>query len=107
MKQVALNLKKYNCTMYYMSLNPVNSAMIKNTGTRTRTEANVKTFNSSIKANLCSGSGKCFTFINTYTELKSNGWLSINKWTNKYDGLHYSYNTYLRIFNSCMNNLNK
>lgn len=29
MKKVAANLKKYNCKMYYLSVNPVNSAMIK------------------------------------------------------------------------------
>ena len=29
MKKVAAKLKKYNCKMYYLSVNPVNSAMIK------------------------------------------------------------------------------
>ena len=36
MKKAAANLKKYNCKMYYLSVNPVNSAMIKSVGWKSK-----------------------------------------------------------------------
>ena len=108
MKDLAKELKQYNCTMFYMSVNPVNSAMIKRYGAvAVKTESEVYAFNSTIYNNLCQGSGKCFTYINTYSNLITNGWSSNRLNNGVYDGLHYSCNTYLRIFNSCMNFLKK
>ena len=49
--------------MYYMSVNPVNSAMIKAYGGTYRTEAQVAAFNKSIRMSLCSGSNNYFTYI--------------------------------------------
>ena len=51
MKKVAANLKKYNCKMYYLSVNPVNSAMIKSVGGKARSEAQIASFNRTIYKN--------------------------------------------------------
>ena len=107
MKKVAANLKKYNCKMYYMSVNPVNSAMIKRHGGMTRTEQQVAAFNKTIYQNLCTGSAKCFTYINTCTNLQMKGWISDRHNRGTYDGLHYSNQTYLRIFDYTMKYLNR
>ena len=107
MKKVAANLKKYNCKMYYMSVNPVNSAMIKRFGARTRTEQQVAYFNKVIYQKLCSGREKCFTYINTCTNLQMKGWISNRHNLGHYDGLHYSDATYQRIFDYTMRYLNR
>lgn len=106
MKKVSSNLKKYNCKMYYLSVNPVNSAMIKASGSRIRTEAQVTKFNSTIYKNLCTGKNKSFTYINTCTNLQKKGWISYHPIDGS-DGLHYSDATYLRIFDYCMRYLNR
>lgn len=107
MKKVAANLKRYNCKMYYMSVNPVNSAMLKRHGGRNRTEQQVAYFNKVIYQKLCSGRGKCFTYINTCTNLQMKGWISNRHNVGTYDGLHYSNETYLRIFDYTMRYLNR
>lgn len=105
MKKVAANLKKYNCKMYYLSVNPVNSAMIRSVNGKVRTEAQVAAFNKAIYKGLCSGSNRSFTYINTCTNLQMKGWISDKD--GMYDGLHYSRATYLRIFDYCMRYLNR
>ena len=107
MKKVATNLKKYNCKMYYLSINPVNSAMTKNSVVKYRTEAQVASFNRTIYKNLCSGSKRTFTYINSCTNLQMKGWISDRFDMGIYDGLHYSDATYLRIFDYCMRYLNR
>lgn len=107
MKKVAANLKKYNCKMYYLSVNPVNSAMVKNAGAIYRTEAQVAAFNKVIYRKLCSGKNKSFTYINSCTNLQMKGWISNRHGAGIYDGLHYSNATYLRIFDYCMRYLNR
>ena len=107
MKKVAANLKKYNCKMYYLSVNPVNSAMIKSVGGKARSEAQIASFNRTIYKNLCSGKNKSFTYINSCTNLQMKGWISNRHDMGIYDGLHYSNATYLRIFDYCMRYLNR
>lgn len=107
MRKVATNLKKYNCKMYYLSVNPINSAMIKNAGAVNRREAQVAAFNKVIYQKLCSGRKRCFTYINTCTNLQMKGWISNRHDAGSYDGLHYSNATYLRIFDYCMRYLNR
>lgn len=107
MKKVAAKLKKYNCKMYYLSVNPVNSAMVKNAGAVYRTEAQITNFNKVIYRNLCSGKNKSFTYINSCTNLQMKGWISNRYGAGIYDGLHYSNATYLRIFDYCMRYLNR
>lgn len=109
MKSLAVNLKRnYNCDMYYMSINPVNSAMIQNYGgVGLRTEQQVKSFNSAIYRNLCSGRNKYFTYINTCGNLQKYGWISDRHNAGIHDGLHYSDETYLRIYDYCIRTLNR
>lgn len=107
MKKVAANLKKYNCKMYYLSVNPVNSAMIKSAHRKARSEAQIASFNRTIYTKLCSGKNKSFTYINSCTNLQMKGWISDRFNMGIYDGLHYSNETYLRIFDYCMRYLNR
>ena len=107
MRKVSENLKQnYNCDMYYLSLNPVNSAMIRSYGAGTRTEAQVAAFNKTIYQKLCSGSDRAFIYINTCTNLQKYGWSSNRYDAGIYDGLHYSVETTLRIYGYCIRKLN-
>lgn len=107
MKRVSENLKQnYNCAMYYLSVNPVNSAMIRSYGAATRTEAQVASFNRTIYQRLCSGGNRAFTYINSCTYLQKYGWSSNRFDAGIYDGLHYSVETTLRIYDYCIRTLN-
>ena len=107
MRKVSENLKQnYNCDMYYLSVNPVNSAMIRSYGAGTRTEAQGAAFNKTIYQKLCSGSDRAFIYINTCTNLQKYGWSSNRYDAGIYDGLHYSVETTLRIYGYCIRKLN-
>lgn len=106
MRKVSAALKKYNCKMYYLSVNPVNSTMIKARRKKFRSEASIAAFNKVIYEQLCSGKNRSFTYINTCTRLQKYGWSSNRHNAGIHDGLHYSDQTYLRIFNYCMKYLN-
>ena len=107
MRKVSENLKQnYNCDMYYLSVNPVNSAMIRSYGAGTRTEAQVAAFNKTIYQKLCSGSDRAFIYINTCTNLQKYGWSSNRYDAGISDGLHYSVETTLRIYGYCIRKLN-
>ncbi len=113
MTKVARKLsKKYNCTMYYMPVNPVNSAMIMNCrGKYLRTEKLVDDFNRMIRRTLCSGKNKCYTYINSYDHFRKKGWISDTKNNSGvHDGSHYSVETSLRIYdygkNKCYTYIN-
>ena len=107
MRKVSAALKKYNCKMYYLSVNPVNSTMIKARRKKFRSEASIAAFNKVIYEQLCSGKNRSFTYINTCTRLQKYGWSSNRYTSGIHDGLHYSDQTYLRIFNYCMKYLNR
>lgn len=110
MAKIARKLsKKYNCTMYYMSVNPINSAMIINCrGKYLRTEKQVDDFNRLIRTTLCSGKKKCYTYINSYDHFRKNGWISdIKNNSGVHDGTHYSVETSLRIYDYCIRFLNR
>lgn len=107
MRKVSAALKKYNCKMYYLSVNPVNSTMIKARRKKFRSEASIAAFNKVIYEQLCSGKNRSFTYINTCTRLQKYGWSSNRYNAGIHDGLHYSDQTYLRIFNYCMKYLNR
>ena len=107
MKKVSENLQKnYNCQIYYLPVNPINSAMIRSYGGATRTEAQVAYFNKIIYQKLCSGNNRAFTYINTCTNLQKYGWISNRYDSGIYDGLHYSNETTLRIYDYCIKKLN-
>lgn len=108
MKNVAKRFKAYNCDMYYLSVNPVNSAMIQNYfGFVSRTERQVAVFNRAIRSGLCTGRNKYFTYINTCGNLQKYGWISDRYNNGVFDGLHYSDETYLRIYDYCIRTLNR
>lgn len=108
MRSLANNLSRnYNCTMYYLSVNPINSAMILNAGGGIRTEAQVASFNRNIYRYLCTGLNKCYTYINTCSSLQKYGWISDRHDAGIHDGLHYSNETYLRIYDYCIRTLNR
>ena len=108
MRRVAQKLKAYNCDMYYLSVNPVNSMMIKRyIGWVSRTENQVETFNKAIRSGLCLGKNKYFTYIDTCTKLQKHGWISDRYNQGLYDGVHYSNETYLRIYDYVIRTLNQ
>lgn len=107
MKAMANNLQNnYNCDMYYMSVNPVNSAVIRANEGYVRTEAQIASFNRTIYQKLCSGSNSMFTYINTCTVLQKYGWISNRFDSGISDGVHYSAATTLRIYDYCIKRLN-
>ena len=98
MKKVSKKLSSYGCDMYYMSINPINSAIIKNYHGKSRTEKQVDNINDFIYSKLCSGANKYFTYIDSYNYLRKQGWIS----NERNDGLHYSNGTYCRIYDYCI-----
>ena len=102
MKQIAPALKEKGCELFYMSVNPINSVMIKQKGFNARQESQVRKFNSSIK----SGLSGTYRFIDVYSWLMQTGF-STNRGEEGYDigdddGLHYTVNTYKRIYLRCL-----
>lgn len=110
MKSIAAELEKRGCELYYMSVNPINSKNVKYWGKKTRTEAQVRSFNATIKSKLCGSSGS-YTYINTYAYLMKYGYSTNGNNAgydlDKDDGLHYSVATSKRIFRYCINYLLK
>ena len=82
-------------------------AITKSVNGKATTEAHVAAFNKAIYRGLCSGRKRSFTYINTCTNLQMKGWISKKSGTDIYDGVHYSNQTYLRIFDYCMRYLNR
>ena len=75
--------------------------------TNSKTEAKVLAFNKYIYNKLCSGKKAPFSYINTYGMLRKNGWISNKNNAGIFDGVHYSNETYLRIYDYCMRVLNR
>ncbi|MDO4307993.1 MAG: InlB B-repeat-containing protein [Eubacteriales bacterium] len=112
MRSIAAELKAKGCTLFYMSVNPVNYAMIKALGKNAlRKESAVRSFNSVIKSNLCSGSSKLYTYVDSYGYLMKNGFgTDMNRYGQDEgvdDGLHYTTKTYKRIYKFCMGEISK
>ena len=84
-----------SCRLFYMSVNPVNTAMKP-----TRKEAQLRYFNDRLQ----SGLNDRFQWIDTYKYLMKNGYSTYNTFKgNIDDGVHYSVRTYKRIYKYCMN----
>ena len=64
-------------------------------------------FNYNIRYKLCSGKDAYYKYIDCCSYLQHNGWISRDKVGGGYDGVHYSHNTYLRIYDYCIKNINK
>ena len=88
-----------DCRLFYMSVNPVNTAMKP-----TRKEAQLRYFNNRLQ----SGLNNRFQWIDTYKYLMKNGYSTYNAFKgNIDDGVHYSARTYKRIYKYCMNAIRK
>lgn len=106
MNELAPELEKMNCKLYYMSVNPINGVMIEKTGRLSlRKEADVREFNDRIKTGLDE-----YTYIDTYSWLMQNGFGTSNgvngKDSSEDDGLHYTVKTYKRIYDYCLRYVN-
>ena len=106
MNELAPELEKMNCKLYYMSVNPINGVMIEKTGRLSlRKEADVRAFNDRIKTGLDD-----YTYIDTYSWLMQNGFGTSNgvngKDSSEDDGLHYTVKTYKRIYDYCLRYVN-
>ena len=106
MTNIAPTLKKKNCKLFYMSVNPINSTMITKAGRGARTEAQVREFNSKIH----SGLSVYYKFIDTYSVLMKKGYGTNASYVgvdrDSDDGLHYTTKTYKRIYYYCVTYLN-
>lgn len=99
MNSLSEKLKQYNCTLFYMSVNPVNTAMKP-----TRKESEVRAFNNQLKRGLSSS----FKWIDSYSYFIKNGYTTLCEFRgNTDDGLHYSMKTYKRIYAYVLNKLQK
>lgn len=91
MNQLAPKLINQNCTLYYMSVNPVDNTIIDNR----RPDSQINAFNQALKTKLPD-----FTYINCYDYLKKTGFVTT-------DGLHYNSLTYRKIFEYEVNKVNE
>ena len=98
LKSLGQELVRKNCELFFLSVNPINSVMIRKQGFGSRSENDVRTFN----AALSKGLSGLFTYIDTYSWLVRTGY-STDRGEEGYntgvdDGLHYALNTYKRIY---------
>lgn len=94
MNKLGKQLSAENCKLFYMSVNPANTAMKP-----TRQEAHLRYFNDTLRADL----DNRFQWIDTYQYLMKNGYSTYHSFRNDIDdGLHYSLRTYKRIYKYCM-----
>lgn len=91
MKSLAPKLKNQNCTLYYMSVNPVDNRIIA----MERPDSEIRAFNSSIRSEL----GASFLYIDSYSQLKRDGYET-------WDGLHYTAATYEKVFDYAVSQIN-
>lgn len=94
MNKLGKKLSAPNCKLFYMSVNPVNTAMKP-----TRKEADLRYFNDTLKEKLSNQ----FQWIDTYNYLMKYGYSTHNEFKgNIDDGVHYSMRTSKRIYKYCM-----
>jgi hypothetical protein len=90
-----------------MSVNPMNARTLSQyLSSNTRTEQQIRSFNSAIWRQLCLDG--TYTYINCYSYLQKNGYSTqalMGSLKGKDDGLHYSAKTCKRIFEYCMKTL--
>lgn len=97
MKSLSKQLAGFDCRLFYMSVNPVNTAM-----KHTRKESEVRGFNQALQKGLKDS----FTWIDTYSYLMQFGYTTHNEFRGGLDdGLHYSMKTYKRIYSLVIRNL--
>ena len=102
LKKLAKKLKKYNVSLFFMSVNPVNSSQILEykrkcgASTALRYEYNIRAFNEEMQELLPSP----WKYMDMYTWLLKNGYSMV-------DGLHYTPKSCKRILNIAIKLLNK
>lgn len=104
MNNLGKTLTKSGCSLYYMSVNPVNDEMSYTYRLR-RTEE-IRYMNDVLKKGLDGN----FTFLDCYNYLMETGYTTGKSYLNpeyRDDGVHYTPMTYKRIFRYCMNKVNK
>lgn len=94
MKDLALKLINQNCTLYYMSVNPVNNQVLA-PQYLPRPASQIKAFNTAIRQQL----GGYFTYIDSYNYLIKSSYNTI-------DGLHFDTATYKKIFDFALDKVN-
>lgn len=108
MKKIEPILKKKNCRLFYMSVNPVNNLILVKNGSKNRPESTLMNFNKKIQSELCVRTS--FTYIDSFTYLMKNGFSFDNGRgtdTGIEDGIHYSTKTYKKIYAYVIDTLNK
>ncbi len=99
MKKLGKRLKEKGCTLFYMSINPLNNSEILGNGGRRREESWVIRFNRRIQEELCSK--ELYGYLDSYSYLIQNGYGTENRYHIE-DGLHYTAKTYKRIYEFCL-----
>ena len=110
MKSLAQELEPLGCRLFYMSVNPANSKILKSKGAvDIREEERVRAFNQAIEKELC-GSGS-YLYLNTYNYFMRFGFSYDRNYagedTGIDDGAHYSVNTCKVIYWYCITKLNQ
>lgn len=100
--RIGRTLASKNCRLFYMSVNPLNSCMLKGHAALRR-EEDVRYFNLALQNALNSR----FTYLDTHTRLAKYGYSTKNDvYDNETDdGLHYSMATYKRIYRLVMDKI--
>ena len=102
MKKLGTKLSMKNCSLYYMSVNPINGG--EKGSTKNRKCEDVRTFNSGLAGEL----GSQYHYIDVYSYLMRTGYGTVsNTGDGTDDGVHYTPKTYKRIFTFCLNNIRK
>lgn len=105
MNQKAYELKKYDCDLYFMTVNPMNSKTREDLGRPAQSERSLMEFNEYLRIYLSSD----YSCIDSYHYLLNTGFAfdssGIGIDIGIDDGLHYSVATYQKIYNYCMGNL--
>lgn len=102
MKKLGTKLSMKNCSLYYMSVNPINGG--EKGSTQNRRCEDIRTFNSGLAGEL----GSQYHYIDVYSYLMRTGYGTVsNTGDGTDDGVHYTPKTYKRIFTFCLNNIRK
>lgn len=108
MQEIEPVLKEKYCKLYYMSVNPLNNAILQTRHAKNRPESRVYNFNSKIQSLLCVD--KKYIYLDVFSYLMRNGYTfdsgqGVDIGT--VDGVHYSTKTYKRIYAYIINSLNQ
>ncbi len=106
LNRFASTIKQYNCRLFVMSVNPVNSAQIQKVNFMYRTERQVIDFNSALKKGISTD----FTWLDSWTWMMRTGYgmdRNLNGVDMNFDdGLHYTTKTCKRLADWTIRRLN-